>query len=244
MLLITFGTLKIGTRDYTLYAGLVHLVLSDSVVVQNAGKRHRCVGVQYYKGILFSVLPMILPFFLVVMVGGAAVHVMQSGPMFITSKLKPDFKKINPLSGFKRIFSIASVMELFKSIIKIIILSWIAYSYLSPAIKKFIGFIYVDVGKAISTVLSESFSMGIMIGLALIAFAAIDLLYQWWKFEKDIRDDEAGSQGREQTLEGDPQVKGKIRQKQRKMSMQRMMQRLPESTVVVTNPEHFAVALR
>ncbi len=245
MLFITFGTLKMGYEGFIRsMQGFSKSLLSDSVIVQNAGNVTSESVVQYYRGILFTVLPIILPFFLVVMVGGAAVHVMQTGPMFITSKLKPDFKKINPLQGFKRIFSISSVMELFKSLVKITVLSWIAYSYLSPAIKEFVGFMYTDVGTAISSVLSESFSMGIMIGLALIAFAAIDVLYQWWKFEKDIRMTKQEVKEESKQLEGDPQVKGKIKQRQRKMSMQRMMQRLPESTVVVTNPEHFAVALR
>jgi flagellar biosynthetic protein FlhB len=245
MLLVTFGTLKVGYEGFIrAMQGLSGSLLSDSLIVQNAREVTSASVIRYLKDIAFAVLPMVLPLFLVTMIGGAVVHVLQTGPMFNTAKLKPDFKKINPLNGFKRIFSITSVVELVKSIIKIIILGYIAYSYLNPAIKTFIGFIYVDVGTAISRVLSESFSMGIMIGLALVAFAAVDVLYQWWKFEKDIRMTKQEVKEENKQLEGDPQVKGKIRQKQRKMSMQRMMQRLPESTVVITNPEHFAVALR
>lgn len=188
MLFITFGTLKVGYEGF-IYSmrGFSATMLSDSVIVSNASNVTSASLVAYYKGILFTVLPMILPFLIVAMVGGAAVHFAQTGPMFITEKLKPDFNKINPLQGFKRLFSITSIVELGKSIIKIVILGWIAYSYLSAGIKEFINLIYVDVGTAFSKVLSASFSMGIMIGLALIAFSAIDVLYQWWKFEKDIR---------------------------------------------------------
>lgn len=245
MLFITFGTLKVGYEGFIQsMQSFSSTMLSSSTIVHNASNVTSASIVGYYKGILTTVLPMILPFMLVAMVGGAAVHVLQTGPMFITEKLKPDFKKINPLSGFKRIFSMSSLVELGKSILKIVILGWIAYSHLRPAIGEFVSYIYVDVGTAISKVLSASFSMGIMIGLALIAFAAVDVLYQWWKFEKDIRMTKQEVKEENKQLEGDPQVKGKIRQKQRRMSMQRMMQRLPESTVVVTNPEHFAVALR
>jgi flagellar biosynthetic protein FlhB len=86
--------------------------------------------------------------------------------------------------------------------------------------------------------------MGIMIGLALIAFSALDVLYQWWKFEKDIRMTKQEVKEEYKQTEGDPQIKAKIRQKQRKMSAMRMMRHLSEATVVVTNPDHYAVALR
>ena len=245
MLFITFGTLKVGFEGFIRSMHrFSSLMFSDSVIAQNAANVTSASLVNYYKGILSSVLPIILPFFLVVMIGGAVVHVVQTGPMFLVEKLKPDFNKINPLKGFKRIFSMSSVMELFKSIIKIVILGWIAYSNMNSAVKEFVNLIYVDVGPAFTKILSASFSMGIMIGLALIAFAAVDVLYQWWKFEKDIRMTKQEVKEENKQLEGDPQIKGKIRQQQRRMSMQRMMQRLPESTVVVTNPEHFAVALR
>jgi flagellar biosynthetic protein FlhB len=111
-------------------------------------------------------------------------------------------------------------------------------------IRDFAGYINYDVWTAFQKILSSSFSMGIMIGLALIAFAAVDVLYQWWKFEKDIRMTKQEVKEENKQLEGDPQIKGKIRQKQRRMSAQRMMNRLPEATVVGTNPDHFAVALR
>lgn len=245
MLFITFGTLKIGYEGFIrAMKGISSAMLSGSVIAQNATNVTSASLTEYYKNILFSVLPVVLPFLLVAMIGGAAVHVLQTGPMFVTEKLKPDFKKINPLNGFKRIFSMSSIMELFKSITKVVILCWIAYSSMRSAVGEFVGLIYADVGTAFSKVLSASFSMGIMIGLALIAFAALDVLYQWWKFEKDIRMTKQEVKEENKQLEGDPLIKGRIRQKQRKMSLQRMMQRLPESTVVVTNPEHFAVALR
>ncbi len=245
MLFITFGALKVGYEGFiNSMKSFSSTMLSDSVIVQNASNVTGASFIHYYKDILFTVLPIILPFLLVAMIGGAVVHVVQTGPMFIPDKMKPDFKKINPIQGFKRIFSMTSIVELGKSIIKIVILFYIAYSYLSEGIQDFIGFIYIDIRTAFSQFLSASFSMGIMIGLALVAFSAIDVLYQWWKFEKDLRMTKQEVKEENKQLEGDPLVKGQIKQRQRKMSAQRMMQRLSESTVVVTNPDHFAVALR
>ncbi|SHH83377.1 flagellar biosynthetic protein FlhB [Sporobacter termitidis DSM 10068] len=245
MLFITFGTLKVGYEGFLRsMRGFSSWLLSDSVIVGNAKNVTASSVVLYYKDILNGILPLLLPFMLIVMIGGAVVHVVQTGPMFITEKLKPDFKKINPINGFKRIFSSASLVELGKSIFKIVILGYIVYSYFSSALKSFANMIYSDVGAAFSKVLSTSFSMGIMIGLALIAFSAVDVLYQWWKFEKDIRMTKQEVKEENKQLEGDPQIKAKIRQKQRRMSAQRMMKNLPDATVVVTNPDHFAVALR
>jgi flagellar biosynthetic protein FlhB len=86
--------------------------------------------------------------------------------------------------------------------------------------------------------------MGMMIGLALIAFALIDAFYQWWKYEKDLMMTKQEVKEENKQTEGDPQLKGKIRQKQRKMSTMRMMRRIAEASVVITNPTHFAVAVR
>jgi flagellar biosynthetic protein FlhB len=245
MLFIMFGTLKIGFDGFVRsLTGISANLLSESFIVEKASNVTTASVVAYYKDILLAALPVVLPLMGVAMLGGALVHVVQTGPMFITEKLKPDFKKINPLDGFKRIFSSRTLVELVKSIIKIVILGYVIYSYMSSGIREYASYIYFDVWKAFERVLSASFSMGIMIGIVLVAFAAVDVLYQWWKFEKDIRMTKQEVKEESKQTEGDPQVKGKIRQKQRKMSAQRMMQRLPEAAVVVTNPEHFAVALR
>jgi flagellar biosynthetic protein FlhB len=245
MLFIMFGTLRTG------YGGFVEAmkaftttILSEEVVTQHARDISSANVLAYFKDILFAVIPIILPVMLVAMIGGAFVHVVQTGPMFTTSKLKPNFSKINPLQGFKRIFSSTSIVELVKAVFKIVILCWITYKYISGAIGDFLKLIHADIASAFSTALTKTFTMGMMIGLALIAFSALDVLYQWWKFEKDLRMTKQEVKEENKQLEGDPQIKGRIRQKQRRMSAARMMQNLPEATVVVTNPEHFAVALR
>jgi flagellar biosynthetic protein FlhB len=245
MLVVMFGTLKAGFEGFMhSVRGISSSLLSESFISRQAESVSAGSVIAYYKSILLAVLPVMLPLFGVAMIGGAVVHVVQTGPMFITEKLKPDFKKINPLEGFKRIFSSRTLVELVKSIIKIIILGYIIYSYMRAGLRDFISLVYVDVGTAFEKVLSTSFSMGLMIGGALIAFAAVDVLYQWWKFEKDIRMTKQEVKEEDKMTEGDPQIKAKIKQKQRQMSAQRMMNRLPDAAVVVTNPDHFAVALR
>lgn len=244
MLLVMFGVLKVGFEGF---AESMTKFMSSGLSSDIAEKARYVTGstvVSTYKEILFAMLPVILPLMLVAMVGGALTNVMQTGPMFVPEKLKPDFKKINPLQGFKRIFSSSTLVELFKSIFKIVILVWIAGKFIAKNLKVFQGLIYMNPGKAFLQVMSACFSMGMMIGLALVAFAAVDVLYQWWKYEKDLMMTKQEVKEEYKQLEGDPQIKSKIKQKQRRMSAMRMMRSIPGADVVITNPDHYAVALR
>jgi flagellar biosynthetic protein FlhB len=245
MLFIMFLTLKVGFEGFfRSLKGISASMLSDRLIVEKAANVTTATLMSYYKDILLTVLPLVLPVMGIAMIASILVHVVQTGPLFVTEKLKPDFKRLNPIEGFKRLFSARTLVELVKSIIKVVILAYIIYTYARVAFREFAGYMYNNVWTAFAKALSTSFTMGIMIGLALIVFGALDVLYQWWKFEKDIRMTKQEVKEENKQLEGDPQIKGKIKQKQRRMSAQRMMKRIPEATVVVTNPEHFAVALR
>jgi flagellar biosynthetic protein FlhB len=244
MIFILFGALKTGYDGFAQSMEAFMATMLSPNIAERARDVTAASMVSTYRDVLFTVLPIILPLMLVAMVSGTIVHLVQVGPMFVPGKLKPDFSKINPFNGIKRIFSTSTLVELTKSIVKIVILAWIIYQYFVSGLKTYAQMIYVDVGHAFSQIMSACFSMGVMIGLALIAFAAVDVLYQWWKFEKDLRMTKQEVKEENKQTEGDPQIKGKIRQKQRKMSAMRMMQRVPEADVVVTNPTHFAVALR
>jgi len=244
MLFIMFGTLKMG---YDGFAQSMQQFMKKALSTDLAEKASDVTSisvVSMYQDALFMVLPIILPLMLVAMVSGAMVHLIQIGPMFVPGKLKPDFGKINPVQGFKRIFSSATLVEMVKSITKIVIMAWIVYRHFTAAFEHFAQMIYIDIAAAFSQIMTTSFSMGTMIALALIAFAAVDVLYQWWKYEKDLKMTKQEVKEENKQLEGDPQIKGKIKQKQRQMSAMRMMQHLQEADVVITNPEHYAVALR
>ncbi len=244
MMFFTFGTLKIG---YEGFLGSMEKFMTKSLssdMAQKAGNLTSKTVMANYRDILFTIIPIMLPMMIIVIVGSVMVHVLQTGPLLVISKLKPDFKKINPINGFKRIFSVSTLVELVKSIIKIIIICFIVYKQFRSGLSRFAGFTYLSVPRAFSQIISSGLSMGLMIAIALIAFSALDYLYQWWRYEKDLRMTKQEVKEENKQTEGDPQIKGKIKQKQRKMSAMRMMQRVHEADVVVTNPDHFAVALR
>lgn len=218
--------------------------LADSYVLAQVENLNVAMIRQSFQETLLEVLPIVLPLMVIVMIIGTALHVAQVGPMMTAERIKPNFSKISPLQGLKRMFSSVTVMELAKSICKTILMGVIIYRTVRGALSQFQGMMYLQPAAAFSRLIHLCAGMGIQIGAALVGFAAVDIFYQWWKYEKDLRMTKQEVKDENKQLEGDPQIKGKIRQLQRKMSMSRMMQNIKQADVVVTNPTHFAVALR
>ena len=158
--------------------------------------------------------------------------------------VKPKFDKINPLNGFKNLFSLKSLVEVLKNIIKISILLYIIYTSLRDIIEVAERYLYAEISGACSHLFNAIFIMLMKVVLAFLVIAAADFLYQWWDFERQMRMTKQEIKEEYKQTEGDPQVKGRIKQLQRQMSQSRMMQQVPGADVVVRNPTHVAVALR
>lgn len=161
-----------------------------------------------------------------------------------TKPLQPKFSKMNPISGFKKIFSTNSLIELLKAVIKILLISYISYSYLSEY--KDMLFILYDISLMQAVILVGQIvtDLGIRISVFYMILAVADYFYQKWKFSEDMKMTKQEVKDEYKNQEGDPQIKGKIRQKMREISHRRMMQALPQADVVITNPTHYAVAIQ
>jgi flagellar biosynthetic protein FlhB len=185
-----------------------------------------------------------LPISLVGFVLGIAGHMSQIGFLFTAEPLSPDFEKINPLNGFKRLFSARNLIETARVVIKGIVLCFTAYSILRTAIERSPELIFRN-PKAIFEVLGDT---GRMLFLSLcgvlIVFAAVDFFLQRREFAKQVRvtRQEAKQEAKEQ--EGDPLIKSRIRSIQRDMARKRMMQAVKKADVIITNPTHIAIALQ
>ena len=197
-----------------------------------------------YSRILTDLLTVLLPILGTALFAGLAINVLQVGFMFTTETLKFKLTKINPVSGFKRMFSIKTLVDLLKSILKILILGYIAYSDYIVLMEGFPGFLGQDVFTSFVTIMRTAFLTALKMCLAMVFISLADYLYQWWKYEKDLKMTKQEVKDEYKMMEGDPQIKGKIRSKQRQMSMMRMMSKVPEADVVITNPTHYAVALK
>lgn len=163
----------------------------------------------------------------------------------VTGKpLQPKFSKMNPIKGFKRIFSVNSIVELIKSIAKIAIVSYVAYSYLMDKRENLFILYDIPLMQAIELCGELVLDLGIRISVVYMIIAVLDYAYQKFKFAKDMRMTKQEIKEEYKQQEGDPQVKGKIKQRMREASQRRMMQELPKADVVITNPTHYAVAIK
>lgn len=169
---------------------------------------------------------------------------MQFGLLFTADPLKMKLEKINPLKGFKRIFSLRSLVEFFKSILKISIIALIVYLTLWGEKDKIITLSRVTLEQTLSFAASITISLGLKIGVALIIMAVFDYMYQRYEYNKSLKMSKQDIKDEYKKTEGDPLIKAKIKEKQRRMAMLRMMQDIPKADVVITNPTHFAVAIQ
>ena len=158
--------------------------------------------------------------------------------------LKPKFSRLNPLQGIKRLFSLKSIVEALKGTIKIAILLILIYRFVSGSMLTFSQYMDSDLGTAMASIRDLGFDMFLQIGAAFLVISFLDYLYQWWEYERQLKMTKQEIKEEYKQTEGDPQVKGKIKELQRRMAQSRMMQAVPGADVVIRNPTHFAVALR
>ncbi len=169
---------------------------------------------------------------------------LQIGPLWSPEAIKPNISKISPISGIKRLFSSRSLMEFLKGILKISLVSVVGFVIVSPY---FAGLEHL-VGASMTIVLSELLDLVLrmMIGIliTLLIVAVIDLVYQRYEHNKKMRMTKQEVKDEHKQAEGDPHVKGKLRQLRSQKARQRMMQNVPTADVVITNPTHFSIALK
>ena len=185
----------------------------------------------------------VLPFLLFGVVIGFFGNSLQFKFKVTAKPLQPKLSKINPINGFKRMFSLNTFVELIKSIVKIGFIGYIAYSVLSDHAKDL--YLIYDMSLSQSILLMYDIVLELLwkICLFFVVIAAADFMYQRWKFKEDNKMTKQEVKDEYKNQEGDPKVKGQQRQRMQQAAQRRMMSAIPEADVVITNPTHFAVAL-
>jgi flagellar biosynthetic protein FlhB len=158
--------------------------------------------------------------------------------------LQIKLNRLNPLSGLKRIFSVRSLTELIKSIFKIVVVGIIGFSYLKGEVVNMLKTMDMDVVSIAAYIGVTATNVAIRMCIALLILGVLDYGYQWWEYEKNLRMTKQEIKEEYKQTEGNPEIKSKIKQKQRQISLRRMMQSVPEADVVITNPTHYAVAIK
>ncbi len=158
--------------------------------------------------------------------------------------LTPKFSKINPINGFKKIFSKDKIVELLKSLVKLVLLGYMAYSTLKGEFSVLFALFDMELSNAIRVIGDIAINLGLKISALYIAIGFADFGYQKWKFAEDMKMTKQEVKDEWKNAEGDPAVKGKQKQRMMEASRRRMMQAVPSADVVITNPTHFAVAIK
>lgn len=193
---------------------------------------------------LKSVLIIILPFLLVGFVVSFLSDLIQVQWKPTTKPLQPKFSKLNPISGVKKLFSSQALVELIKSIVKIAFMVLIIYNELKDQWQLIFMVYEIPLMQAVLLAGTILIDIGFKISLVFILVAAADYIFQRWKHHEDLKMTKQEIKEEFKNQEGDPKIKGKIRQRMMEASRRRMMQDLPKADVVITNPTHYAVAIR
>ncbi|MBU3126632.1 fused FliR family export protein/FlhB family type III secretion system protein [Clostridium tagluense] len=187
---------------------------------------------------------LLLPIMVPIMIMGVVASLMQSGFILTGEPLKPDLKKLSPISGFKKIFSTRSLVDLLKNLAIVTTIGIVAYNFIKDNYLQMMNYgslkieaILVVFGKLVIDIFFK-------IAIIMLIISVIDFAYQKYKHNKELKMSMQEVKEEYKQQEGDPQIKSKIRQKQREMASSRMMQSVPDATVVVTNPTHLAIAIK
>lgn len=190
-------------------------------------------------------LVMIAPVLLASLVAAIGINVAQTqGISFSLEAVKPTFSKLNPMNGLKKLFSLRSFLELVKSILKLLIIGYTAYSVYASEHDSVLNLMKGDLGLTIRTLGSLSLRIVLRVGGIMLLLSLLDYYYQRWQHQRDLRMTKQEVKEEHKQSEGNPQIKSRIRSIQRSLARRRMMANIPKASVVITNPTHFAVALQ
>ncbi|MDY3004758.1 MAG: flagellar biosynthesis protein FlhB [Christensenella hongkongensis] len=241
-LLIMFGALKLLMP--VIAQGLINFSGSffSGQYIQDEVTTESIIPVM--QTMIYGFLQIMLPILAVALLAAVVVNVVQTGFLFSTKALEPKMSRLNFFEGIKRVFSTRTLFELIKSILKVVVIGVIIYLQIEGNMPAFATMMSTNIEANILKIADMIISAAFNIMLFLAAIALMDFMFQRWRYEKDLRMSKYEIKMEMKQQEGDPQIKGKIRQKQRQMAMMRMMQDVPDADVVITNPTQYAVALK
>lgn len=225
--------------DFSVYYNKV----PDLVKENNAGMTSQSAAFVMNQAIIDIILT-ILPFLLIGVVVSFLITVLQVGWKVTSKPMKPDLKKFNPLNGFKRMFSKDSLFELLKAVIKIGLIAYIAYTSVKDHSNELFMLYDIPLMQAVILMGTIIMDTGLKISLVYLVLGIVDWVYQKHKFKEDMKMTKQEVKDEYKNTEGNPEIKGRQRQRMREASQRRMMQDVPKADVVITNPTHYAVAIR
>jgi flagellar biosynthetic protein FlhB len=184
------------------------------------------------------------PVFLTAVLAGLTVNYLQVGFLFTTEPLAFKLERLNPVEGFKRVVSRRLLFDLVKALLKFGLVGLVAFLFVRGRLEEMLLVLYLDAAGFWRTLSNLSLDLALRIGAVFLTLAVLDYLYQRYEHYRSLKMTKQEVKEEMKQLEGDPQLRARLRERQRKVAMQRMLQEVPRATVVITNPTELAVALR
>lgn len=192
----------------------------------------------------FQAIVLLAPFFIIAMIAGLMGNLLQVGILFSAESITPKVSKIDPFKGFERLFSLRSLVELVKNILKIAIVGTVVYLTIRSESFNLFSLVDLDVNNILGYIGKVSFKILFYTCCVLLVLAILDYGYQKWEHEKSLKMSIKEIKEENKQTEGDPLIKSRIKRLQRELARKRMMAAVPKADVVITNPTHLAVAIR
>ena len=241
-LLLKLWVGHMGTQMMEVFPGIYNLM--PQMVTFWHGNLPQAESSIIFRSMLLSVLGIVAPILLIGFAVAFLSNLVQVKWRPTFKPMKPKFSKLNPLKGVKKLFSVLSLVELAKSVAKIALIGYVCYGYLSGKWAILLNLYDLSLMQALQLTAVTVTDLGIRIAAVYMIIAAADFIYQKVKFKNDMKMSKQEVKEEFKQQEGDPAVKSKIRQKMMEVSRRRMMQQVPQADVVITNPTHYAVAIK
>ena len=195
-------------------------------------------------GLLSDGIAALMPLLMGLAVAAVVVNVAQIGGVFSVDPITPDFKRLNPAAGLKKLFSMKALYDAFRSLLKLALLGTVAWFAMRSVLPQLIKLSYIDARGHAALALGQVGPLLFKLMLAVLLIALIDLLYTRWEFSKKMRMSHKDISDEHKQKEGDPRIRSRLRQLRNEMLKQaRSVRKLPEADVLITNPTHIAIAL-
>lgn len=246
--LTTFMLLSVGCAGLWLMSGLLYDQLGQVMETAFLFDRTQATQAGPMLGMIWTLggasLRALLPFFLLLFIAALAAPMFLGGWLLSPKALMPRFSKLNPMKGLARIFSTQALAELAKVVAKALLIGGIAAWFLYTRSGEFMSLVRLTSSQALARALELVVSAAGLMVLGLIIVILMDVPWQLWQHVKKLRMSKEEIKREHKESEGDPHVKGRVRSQQQAMARRRMMAKVPEADVIITNPTHYAVALR
>lgn len=200
--------------------------------------------IQLFYRYVVQILVLLSPILILVIVIAFAANYAQIGWLFTLKPLQPKLSTLNPINGAKRMFNMRAVIEFLKSSLKLIVISLVVFTILWSNKQEFLKLSHMPIPEIFAFCASLAIRIGLFVSAILFALSIGDFMYNKYEHEKNLRMSKQDIKDEYKNAEGDPKIKAKIKERQRRMALMRMMQEVPKADVVITNPTHFAVALQ